>query len=297
MKQKIRYALLYCCFMQLLANAQAPDSTENALLWRISGNGLKQVSYLYGTIHLIPKKDFSMNDSIKVAFAQADRVAFEIDLDKVKSIWGQLGLLRSTFMKGDTTLEMLLNKKDYALVKLKIAAVGLPMSMMGRIKPMFLSSLLEAQNSTKKDDNTSYEMEFYAMANAADKTVEGLETAKYQMSVFDTIPYRVQAQMLVDGIRNKPADDGMARLVELYTQQDLTGLSELFKSDNSMDQYSDVILNNRNRNWIPVMQQKMKKHSYFFAVGAGHLIDEKGVIALLRKAGYTLKPIFFKVKK
>ena len=200
-----------------------------------------------------------MNDSIKTAFAQVERIAFEIDLDKVKSIWGQLGLLRNTFMKGDTTLEMLLSKRDYALVKLKFAASGLPMSMMGRIKPMLLGPLLEAQNSTAKDANTSYEMEFYAMANTADKRVEGLETAKYQMSVFDTIPYRVQAEMLVDEIRNKPADDGLARLVELYTKQDLIGLSELFRSDKSMEAYEDIMLNNRNRNWIPVMQQKMKK--------------------------------------
>ncbi|NJO25532.1 MAG: TraB/GumN family protein [Bacteroidia bacterium] len=45
------------------------------------------------------------------------------------------------------------------------------------------------------------------------------------------------------------------------------------------------------KNWIPVMEDAMKKNSNFFAVGAGHLPGENGVINLLRKAGYTLTPV------
>jgi hypothetical protein len=50
-------------------------------------------------------------------------------------------------------------------------------------------------------------------------------------------------------------------------------------------------LKNRNENWIPVMAVMMKKRPVFFAVGAGHLAGDNGVIKLLRKAGYTLTPV------
>jgi uncharacterized protein len=38
----------------------------------------------------------------------------------------------------------------------------------------------------------------------------------------------------------------------------------------------------------------MKKQAVFVAVGAGHLVGEKGLIALLKKEGYTLRPILNK---
>jgi hypothetical protein len=52
-----------------------------------------------------------------------------------------------------------------------------------------------------------------------------------------------------------------------------------------------IMLDNRNMNWIPKMSAIMKKEAVFFAVGAGHLSGDYGVINLLRNAGYTVKPI------
>lgn len=275
----------------------APTSASQSLLWRISGKELKAVSYLYGTIHIIPKKDFFVSDSVELALLNSERVAFEIDMDKATNIFGQLALLRRTFMKGDTTLDMLLTKKEYALVQKKMNLNGPMAKFLNRIKPMFLSTIVDGQ-VTPKGATESYEMTFYKMAKESGKKVEGLETMKYQMSVFDTIPYKVQAKMLVEGLKKGKSDekDGMDELVKLYRAQDLVGLGEMFKSDEGLMKYDDIMLNNRNRNWIPVMAKKMKKRTYFFAVGAGHLVGEKGVIALLRKSGYIVEPIFFNIK-
>jgi uncharacterized protein YbaP (TraB family) len=53
----------------------------------------------------------------------------------------------------------------------------------------------------------------------------------------------------------------------------------------------ELLLDRRNRNWIPIMESAMKKSSTFFAVGAGHLAGSQGVLELLRKQGYKVKPI------
>ena len=55
--------------------------------------------------------------------------------------------------------------------------------------------------------------------------------------------------------------------------------------------YEDLLLVRRNRNWIPVMGEMMMAKPTFFAVGAGHLGGDEGVVALLREAGYTVKPL------
>ena len=141
----------------------------------------------------------------------------------------------------------------------------------------------------------SYEMELYEMAQKQNKEIGGLETAEYQMSVFDKIPYKAQAEMLVQGIKSTEdtaAIDQLKVMVEMYKNQDIQGMQETMQGEGSdVKGYEDVLLLDRNRNWIPVMQKMMSKKQVFFAVGAGHLGGEEGVIALLRDAGYTVTPV------
>jgi uncharacterized protein len=288
-------SLLFSCF--LVVAQQAP--TEKSLIWEISGKGLKKNSYLYGTIHLIERKDFFMNKPVKDAFKSADHVAFEIDMEEMNNIFAMIPLLMQSFMKKDTTLRDLLNAEDYKLVEGHFSKLGLPMFMLNRIKPMFLSSmdpdmLEKAQGNGKPEESmTSYEAEFLEMAQADEKEVSGLETAAFQMSMFDSIPYRVQAQMLVDNIKggNQNSSDDFKKMIELYKQQDIQSLYSLIDETDSMNPYNALLLDNRNKKWIPVMEKMMAAQPTFFAVGAGHLGGELGVIALLRKAGYLVKAL------
>jgi len=58
-----------------------------------------------------------------------------------------------------------------------------------------------------------------------------------------------------------------------------------------MQDNQDILLNDRNKNWVGQLKKIMKKEAVFVAVGAGHLVGEQGLIALLRKEGYNLRPI------
>jgi uncharacterized protein len=134
------------------------------------------------------------------------------------------------------------------------------------------------------------------------KSIKGLETMAYQMSIFDSIPYKVQAEQLVQYIDNvgKGNDDNKEYedLVSAYKNQDLNKLEALTKqSDMGMANYSDLLLYNRNRKWVMKLKTLMTQNSLVIAVGAGHLPGENGVINLLRKAGYTLTPMDNKTKK
>jgi hypothetical protein len=134
------------------------------------------------------------------------------------------------------------------------------------------------------------------IAQAREKPFDGLETLDFQMSMFDSIPYEVQAQMLVETIQEETGEDGgkLDTLVLLYKQQNLNGMESLFQSDQSgLAEFEDLLLNKRNNNWIPVMRSMMSEGTTLFAVGAGHLVGKRGVIRLLEAEGYTLKPIPF----
>ncbi len=286
-------ALMAQAFAQ--SASYAPTAKENSLLWEISGKGLKQPSYLFGTIHLIGKEDFILTDITKTSFAKTNRVTFEIDMEDMSDISVLMPLMMKAFMSDGSTLRTLLSEEDYGLVKKHFEETGLPMMMMERIKPMFLSAMAEGDMSALQGEDggsVSYEMELMKMAQEQEKAIEGLETMDFQMSIFDSIPYQTQAEMLVESIKGATGQNNeMDKMVALYKNQDLNGLQKMMESSAEVSEFSDILLVQRNKNWIPVMAKQMAEHPTFFAVGAGHLAGEMGVIALLRAEGYTVKSL------
>ncbi len=115
------------------------------------------------------------------------------------------------------------------------------------------------------------------------------------MSLFDSIPYDAQAQMLMATIQSDEKDsesNQLEEMVKMYKDQDIQGMQRMVKGDEGgISEYEELLLLRRNRNWIPIMEDMMANNPTFFAVGAGHLGGEEGVIALLRKAGYKVAPI------
>jgi len=274
----------------------------NSLLWAISGKDLKDTSYLYGTIHLIGKEDFFLTEETKKAFDASEKIVFEINLENMNDMMSQFGLLMKAFMGGGKTLKDLLAEEDYKEVKAHFADKGITdflWNMMERIKPMFLtmfaSTDLTGNNPMVSGEMKSYEMELMAKAKLQKKPMDGLETAEYQMSMFDSIPYDAQAQMLLQSIRvgvDSTANDELDQMVQLYKNQDINGMISMFNEDEEgIGKYEDFLLINRNKNWIPVMGEMMVQKPTFFGVGAGHLAGEFGVINLLKEQGYTLTPL------
>jgi hypothetical protein len=296
-------------FAQPVDNKFTPTEDENNLLWEISGKGLAAPSYLYGTIHMIPAENYFLTKATEVAFDKSTRIAFEIDTEEMTNPAAMMGLLSKMYMNNDTTLADLLSEEDYKIVSTHFEEMGMPMMFMGKIKPMFLTILAgEDMKDMKSGQNPmsmmggdgmkSYELELTERAKAAEKPIVGLETAAFQMSLFDSIPYTAQAKMLLETIRSEQKEEdgeetnAMDKMIELYTTQDIVGMQSMMSDDPAgIGGYEELLLLKRNRKWIPVMEELMTQETVFFAVGAGHLAGDEGVIALLRKAGYTMTPV------
>lgn len=58
-----------------------------------------------------------------------------------------------------------------------------------------------------------------------------------------------------------------------------------------IDQMDDLMVFQRNTSWIPELEKIFAKDDVFVAVGADHLIGDKGVVALLRARGFTITRI------
>lgn len=277
------------------------EPLENYLLWEVSGNELETPSYLFGTIHLIDSEQFFWPDGLLSAFDKSREVVFEIDMAEMNDISSMMNIMQKAFMEGGTTISDLLSEEDYALVENHFSDMGIPFFMLDRIKPMFLTIMSDPALSGE-DINLfqeggamkSYEIELNKMAEASNIPVSGLESIDYQMGLFDSIPYQFQAELLVESIKNPmtvEAGGSLEDITKVYLNQDIEGMAGMVEDDDSgFGDYTDLLLKKRNMEWIEPMVNKMNSGSVFFAVGAGHLGGEYGVIRLLRKEGYKVSP-------
>ncbi len=275
---------------------------ENALLWEISGKNLSKNSYLFGTIHIISADDYFLPKGMLTAIDNVDKIVFEInmeemkELEEMKDIPKVMGLIFSFMMKDNISIKDLVTDDDYKLIKDHFDDLGLPFFLFEKIKPMFLTVF--SSGDIKPGDIQSgliksYENELLNIGKEANKEFGGLETIEYQISLFDSIPYEDQAKMLVESIKATNTErEEFKEMIRIYKEQDLNAMQDLFASEEGgLEGHEDVLLVNRNKNWIPVMEEEMSLKAIFFAVGAGHLGGKYGVIRLLREAGYKLKPI------
>ena len=221
---------------------------------------------------------------------------------------GAIGYMR---MNDGKKLSDLLTPAEYQRVRAYFDTHQsmVPFAMLEQFKPMLISGLIEEQGLGCE---TTDGMEMQIMkelgvqrsalglsSGAAKKPIRGLETAAFQASLFDSIPYEKQAKELVDDIDSVDQNrKNTQELASLYQKQDLDGIEALSdKDDPEMKGYMDLILYDRNRKWAKALDTLLTRKSLLIAVGAGHLPGAQGVIQLLRKEGFTVEPVMNKFGK
>lgn len=280
------FATLMLCM--LVFQAFANEKEEKSLLWKISGNGLKETSYLFGTIHMICKDKFYMDEKIENALASSKVLAMELNMAD-PNLMAEMQKLSVNpgfaNIKGEFTPE-----QASAVDKFLIASYGAGLDQLGVLKPMVLSSMVLIK-MLPCTEQSSYEMFFTEKAKSQDKPVKGLETVAFQMGVFDQIPQKLQIDELGKMVVNQEGMEEFEKLVGAYLEQDVDKLFDLISENEMFQEYGDLLLENRNKNWIPKIEEMVKEQATFIAVGSGHLGSETGVINLLRKAGYTVEAV------
>lgn len=279
----------FCSFAQ---KNSVPEA--NTLLWKISGKNLTRPSYIFGTMHMICANDIELSDSLKNAIKNSDKVYLELDMDDMMQM--MTAMMHMT-MKDDTTLSDLLSAEDYKKVKSYFEEHSnlIPFSMMEKYKPLLLESMVMEQ-SEACDNMIVIEQLVMQEAKNYDKEIKGLETFDYQLGIFDKIPYKLQAQQLVKMVdddkagKNDDADE-IKTLTEAYRKQELSKMDDLTKDDPTIGSFTDILLYDRNANWAKKLQELMPDKALVVAVGAGHLPGKKGVLNLLREAGYKVEPV------
>lgn len=273
-------------FAAFAGNAQKLD---NGLLWKISGNGLAKPSYLYGTMHITC--DATLDKNILAALDNTSQLYLELDMDDPNM---QTEMMGTVMMKDGVTMKSLTTPEDYTIVnKFLQETAGMSADMLGAFKPFMVSAILYPKMLDCPIQ--SYEQALIDVAKKQNEEIYGLETVAEQMAVFDAIPYKEQMDELVKSAKDNLVKDKkeIAEMIAVYNKKDLNALLDFMaKSENKLTAtHNDVLLDNRNKNWIPKIEAIAKAKPTFFGVGAAHLAGDNGVIKLLRKKGYKVEAV------
>jgi len=290
-RMKMNLIMSMLAFLGLSCSSQpAPEKAtdNNTLLWEVSGNGLKQPSYFFGTMHILCAGDAAISPNFNKVINKVGQVYFEIDMDDLMQMFGGMGAMG---MADGKKLKDLYSEADYEKVKAYFEQNGqLPFSMIENFKPLLLSAMVgeDAMDCPQKD---GMELRIMELATKRKLEIKGLETMAFQAGIMDSIPYDEQAKQLLESIDSAGTQKvQMAQLVAEYKGQNLDSIEALTKSEEGgVSKYLDLMLYSRNRNWAEQFGAIAKEKSTLFAVGAGHLPGVEGVLNLLRKKGYTLK--------
>lgn len=285
--------LMKAAFAQKKPLPQKAAQAGNTLLWQVSGRGLKKPSYLFGTFHIMCKKDMPVGKTVHNAVAAVNSVYMEMDMDDPKIM---LGGMKYVYMKDGKKLKDFFVPEEYSrLEKFFKDSIGIPLALMQTMKPLTLEALVYTY-MMDCETPSGVEAEIQKIAKKNKKEIYGFETMEFQGSVFDSIPYEVQAKNLLQ------ITDSLEQFrsyfnatMQVYKKQLLDSLDQLSKQyDFGEEKNMDLLLYKRNINWVNQLNRILKKQSVFIAVGAGHLPGEKGLIGLLRKEGYSVTPLWNK---
>ncbi len=295
---KYLITLVFFVSSVLTVNSQTLKKAEKkypSLLWEISGNGLSKPSYLFGTMHVSNKQVFHLSDSFFYAIKKTDVVALELNSETWQKDMVQMDKDGETYQKfySETNLSgNYVTSNTFKLDKTFINDVKYALQR----QPYVINSLLYRNNEGQDDyeEDTFLDMYIYQTGKKLGKRSSGVESY-YEMQMMS-----MGAEIDRNNEKNKKkknydldySDNPQQKADEAYRKGDLDLLDSLEKMMMVSEAFTEKFLYKRNEKQAHSMDTIMKKgNSLFVGVGAAHLPGERGVIELLRKKGYKLRPI------
>lgn len=295
--------------VSLLLLVLVASATNAQLLWKISGNGLQKPSFVIGTYHLAPVSFKDSVPGLKEALEAAEQVYGEIEEAEMTKPENLQRLQTVMMLPDGQTLDKLFKADEMTRINnLLTYILGVDMTnpmvagQIGRLTPSALETQLTLLMYMKKtpgfNPNEVFDNYFQKTAKTQNKPTGGLETFDFQMQtlflgksierqkeeLLCLADYRERYEMLTDN------------LTKAYFKQDIDDIKKAIdeKLDNSCDatpEEEEALIYGRNDNWVKLMPEIMKQKATLFAVGAGHLPGDRGVLEQLRKAGYTVEGV------
>jgi uncharacterized protein YbaP (TraB family) len=259
------------------AAEEAPHPTRGPFLWEVEAP--KGTSHLFGTIHVGVHLS-ELDPAVTERLAAATTVVGEVDPREAFSP----EILTLAMLPAETSLRSMLGAEDWKRL-LVIMGSQMPEAMLDRCRPWFVISLI----LTKDQERTPMDLDLFSRSIEGGKELAYLEEISEQTAFLDRA---LGIEDLVELLEDP--EEALAQVqasVKSYRAGDHQAFTQLLREERSKASNRkrfEILFDQRNQAWLPEIEDHIQKGGAFIAVGAGHLLTEDGLVALLRQRGYKV---------
>lgn len=263
----------------------AAPAGKGPALWKVADEDT--TIYLFGTVHVLPKNIEWYDATIAKAFDSAGTIVTEIPMDAASEAqMAQLTQAKGMLPAG-TTLRSLLNAEQTAAYTAAMGKIGVPVEAFDPVKPWLAGLTLSILPLMQQGYDPNSGVEKVLLAKAEGKEKGALETAEFQLGIFDGMTQEAQVAFMMEAATNidevKPMLDSM---VAEWSEGDAEGLAAIMNEGMSDPAVAEALLYKRNANWAEWIDTRLDTPgTVFVAVGAGHLAGAKSVQDYLAQKG------------
>jgi uncharacterized protein YbaP (TraB family) len=287
-------ALALLC-LALASHAGEPEAAQKHFLWKVTGGS--GVVFLFGTVHVGKNDLYPLAPVIEDSFKQSDTLIEEIDpANSTASLRLVQDIIKGgMYPAGDSIANHLTEETRARLTE--YAKAGRLGADYTRAKPWLLS-LMITQHQLKEigfDQSKGLDQHFMQEAKDTHKAIEALETADSQLRMFSSFSDEFQDQLLLATLLDaSKATEILDRTLAAWTSGNTEAMDDLINRDVRDNPVLQPLMEKVFYERNDAMTQKIEKFletgkTYFVAVGAGHLVGERGIVKQLRRKNYTVE--------
>lgn len=253
---------------------------------------------IFGSVHALPPDLEWRTPLLDASVSAADLVYFETDIGPLGMTALAIKILVQQFqtMREPWFDRLTAEQRDMVVKALEPLGIGLDQAS---VTPPWVLAM-QLTDLAMREDEMGGTME---MASGVESVLQWelpkerkgyFETPGEQFDILAGGTVDEQIQQLLITIEQGGIGDGAEELgdiVRAWAAGEPDKLEMVPKSDDEAA-VLDLLLKQRNRNWLPVVETMLKDNrENLIVVGAGHLAGEDSVLDLLAEAGYTVNRI------
>jgi uncharacterized protein len=268
------------------------SNDQRSFLWKIQ-SGSASV-YLLGSIHLLKKDVYPLNETIENTYESSDTLVVEANINEIDKLDLKKFTSRALY-QGDDHIEKHVSPETYRSIKKEGETLGFPDELIRRQRPWFLALSMQAVELMKLGYDPRYGVDYHFLSKArGKKRILELESLEEQINLLSGFSDREQELFLLYTLENLRSMDGQVEaLVRAWASGDTQAIESILTEsafrDRAIAPIFEKLFDERNLKMCSMIESYLNStRSYFVIVGAGHLVGKRGIIELIKGKGYVV---------
>jgi len=289
-------AITLALLLPVPSRAGDPPAGQKHFLWKVTSAG--GVAYLLGTLHVGAADFYPLAPVIENSFKEASTLVEEIeapnsqDQARMRQYIAQNG----TYQPGDTIADHLSETTRDWLAAYAQATRQLAPNYTN-LKPWLLSLVIDRIEAQRLglDKEQGIDKHFTEEAAKMHKPIAAFETVDFQIRLFTSFPDGLQDKLLFSTLEDaKRGEEGLKQILAAWKSGDGSAIDAVITQKVRRYPFLQPVLEKLLYERNDAMTRKLEdflrnRTTYFVAVGAAHLVGERGIVNQLRGKKYTVE--------